>query len=347
MFLFCTDTQKQKWAEYQKERENYNNYLNSNATLDPTQVMQGLHLNSSAESYDVEDLQPADKVDQYGRWYNTSRSGDFMRVTYNHPVQSSYVDFDGTVHKIGKVVVTYSDLVCGPQATKWKSTLFAPTNEIGVVDSWYIKSVTATYDFYDDNGNLIDFQPGSAWLFLSSLGRWSDYKDTTKLQDTSKDHVEGVQGVSGIKMYAIPNGGATIHDGNNAYADPGPHTQGDGSEYQADNPYDHQQAAVIGYISNGVKLRWNLDQNYDPNDGNNPQDSLRLENGNVHQDAGDGGWYYWRLVQSYDGFKILKPENTEVHYHYNQAENRYYESRIIFSIIFWLSLSANSLTMCT
>lgn len=40
-------------------------------------------------------------------------------------------------------------------------------------------------------------------------------------------------------------------------------------------------------------------------------------------------------------------KTTEVHYHYNQTENHYYDSRIIFSIIFWLSLSANSLTMCT
>lgn len=40
-------------------------------------------------------------------------------------------------------------------------------------------------------------------------------------------------------------------------------------------------------------------------------------------------------------------KTTEVHYHYNPTENHYYDSRIIFSIIFWLSLSANSLTMCT
>lgn len=55
----------------------------------------------------------------------------------------------------------------------------------------------------------------------------------------------------------------------------------------------------------------------------------------------------WTVDSKKVTISIPQRKTTEADYHYNQAENRYYESRIIFSIIFWLSLSANSLTMCT
>ena len=117
-------------------------------------------------------------------------------------------------------------------------------------------------------------------------------------------------------MYNIPNGGAVVHSGNNAYPDSGQQYESDGKT-SFDNPYDHQQGAVIGYISNGLKLRWNLDQNYSPID-NGVMHSLRYdENGNKIQDAGDGGWYYWRFVQSYNGFEMLQPPTSSVSYHYN------------------------------
>ena len=315
--------QKQKNTEYEQKLKDYSNYLNGNSTLDPTKVMQGLHLNATAESSTIEDLQQPDKITPAAgnhnadRWYNSNRSGDFLRAIYYNPAQSYYVDFEGNVHKIGKVVVTYSNLVVGPQSNQWNTTNFevSPT-EIGVIDSFYLKSVTATYDFYDENGNYINFEPGSAWVFLSSLGRWSDWNDSSKKNNPAYDHVEAVQGVSGIKMYDIPNGGAVVHSGNNAYPDSGQQYESDGKT-SFDNPYDHQQGAVIGYISNGLKLRWNLDRNYSPID-NGVMHSLRYDkNGNKIQDAGDGGWYYWRFVQSYNGFEMLQPPTTSVSYHYD------------------------------
>ena len=318
--------QKQKNTEYEQKLKDYGNYLNGNSTLDPTKVMQGLHLNATAESSTIEDLQQPDKITPAAgnhnadRWYNSNRSGDFLRAIYYNPAQSYYVDFEGNVHKIGKVVVTYSNLVVGPQSNQWNTTNFevSPT-EIGVIDSFYLKSVTATYDFYDENGNYINFEPGSAWVFLSSLGRWSDWNDSSKKNNPAYDHVEAVQGVSGIKMYDIPNGGAVVHSGNNAYPDSGQQYESDGKT-SFDNPYDHQQGAVIGYISNGLKLRWNLDRNYSPID-NGVMHSLRYDkNGNKIQDAGDGGWYYWRFVQSYNGFEMLQPPTSSVSYHYNELK---------------------------
>ena len=319
------DAQKQKNTEYEQKLKDYGNYLNGNSTLDPTKVMQGLHLNATAESSTIEDLQQPDKITPAAgnhnadRWYNSNRSGDFLRAIYYNPAQSYYVDFEGNVHKIGKVVVTYSNLVVGPQSNQWNTTNFevSPT-EIGVIDSFYLKSVTATYDFYDENGNYINFEPGSAWVFLSSLGRWSDWNDSSKKNNPAYDHVEAVQGVSGIKMYDIPNGGAVVHSGNNAYPDSGQQYESDGKT-SFDNPYDHQQGAVIGYISNGLKLCWNLDRNYSPID-NGVMHSLRYDkNGNKIQDAGDGGWYYWRFVQSYNGFEMLQPPTSSVSYHYNET----------------------------
>ena len=320
------DTQKRKNAEYGQKLKNYSNYLNGNSTLDPTKVMQGLHLNATAESSNIEDLQQPDKITPVAgnhdadRWYNSNRSGDFLRATYYKPAQSYYVDFEGKVHNIGKVVVTYSDLVVGPQSNRWNSTNFQVSPlEIGVIDSFYLKSVTATYDFYDENGNYINFEPGSAWVFLSSLGRWSDWNDSSKTNNPAYDHVEGVQGVSGIKMYDIPNGGAVVHNGNNAYPDSGQQYESDGKT-SFDNPYDHQQGAVIGYISNGLKLRWNLDQNYPPVDNGIGHSLSYDENGNKLQDAYDGGWYYWQFVQSYNGFEMLQPPTSSVSYHYNELK---------------------------
>ncbi|MFR0609252.1 LPXTG cell wall anchor domain-containing protein [Limosilactobacillus mucosae] len=314
------DAQKQQNDDYQQKLKDYSNYLNGNSTLDPTKVMQGLHLNATAESSNVEELQKPDKSVSFNgfieRWYNSDRPGAFLRTTYYNPAQSYYVDFEGKVHNIGKVVVTYSDLVVGPQSNQWNSTEFSVSPiEIGVIDSFYLKSVTATYDFYDENGNYINFEPGSAWVFLSSLGRWSDWNDSSKTNNPAYDHVEGVQGVSGIKMYDIPNGGAVVHNGNNAYPDSGQQYESDGKT-EFNNPYDNQQGAVIGYISNGLKLRWNLDQNYPPVD-NGIGHSLRYEDGQKKEDAYDGGWYYWRFVQSYNGFEMLQPPTSSVSYHYN------------------------------
>lgn len=106
-----------------------------------------------------------------------------------------------------------------------------------------------------------------------------------------------------------------------------------------------------------------------PNTGKNPEASLNGNEGTPNWDqenkygyaisSGNGGnninthnaWAFpWQMhlmgaMQTIANV-IPKPESS-VRYHYNQAENRYYDSRIIFSIIFWLSLSANSLTMCT
>lgn len=323
------DTQKRNNAEfnqasqkYQAQLKKYQDTLSTSQTIVPDQIIQGLKFqkNSNAQMK-VEDLQPNQGTAGDGRWYSNNINGDFLRAIYTNINGAQYTDMNGNVHNINKMIVTYSNLILGPRFRGMKAW-FRPATGTGWgdVDSFYIKSVNATYQFYDGQGNLINFAPGTAWLFLSSLTRWANNNDGNLMVDPSQDHVEAVKAINGSKLYNLPEGKAVVHNDGNAYEDATIYTQripyhpvGDG-----DNGYDHDGGAVIASVSNGMTLQWNLQQNYDPNNGKDKADSPSFTGS--HEDAKDGGWYYFSIKNNtLNGISMIPPtrKNTEVHYHYN------------------------------
>lgn len=327
------DTQKRNNAEfdqasqkYQAQLKKYQDTLSTSQTIVPDQIIQGLKFqkNSNAQMK-VEDLQPNQGTAGDGRWYSNNINGDFLRAIYTNINGAQYTDMNGNVHNINKMIVTYSNLILGPRFRGMKAW-FRPATGTGWgdVDSFYIKSVNATYQFYDGQGNLINFAPGTAWLFLSSLTRWANNNDGNLMVDPSQDHVEAVKAINGSKLYNLPEGKAVVHNDGNAYEDATIYTQripyhpvGDG-----DNGYDHDGGAVIASVSNGMTLQWNLQQNYDPNNGKDKADSPSFTGS--HEDAKDGGWYYFSIKNNtLNGISMIPPtrKTTEVHYHYNTTAN--------------------------
>ncbi|OYS86778.1 hypothetical protein CBG24_08840 [Limosilactobacillus reuteri] len=323
------DTQKRNNSEfdqaskkYQDQLKKYQDSLATAQTIVPDQIIQGLKFqkNSSAKMQ-VENLQPNQGTIGDGRWYSNNMNGDFLRATYTDINGAQYTDMNGNVHNIDKMVVTYSNLVLGPRFRGMKAW-FRPATGTGWgdVDSFYIKSVNATYQFYDEQGNPINFAPGTAWLFLSSLTRWANNNDGNLMVDPNQDHVEAVKAINGSKLYNLPEGKAVVHADGNAYEDASIYTKripyhpvGDG-----DNGYDHDGGAVIASVSNGMTLQWNLQQNYDPNSGKDKADTPSFTVS--HEDAKDGGWYYFSIKNNtLNGISMLPPvrKTTEVHYHYN------------------------------
>lgn len=293
--------------------------------MTPDQIIQGLHISKDSNAeMTINTLQPNN--DQKGTWYGYSHNmnGDFMKVTYSNITNSFYTDMNGVQHPIKKVEITYSNLISGNRRNNM-DIWFRPADGTswGAVDSFYIKSVDAKYDFYDENNQKIDFAPGSAWLFMSSLTRWANNNDGTLQVDPSQDHVEAVQALSGSKLYNIPGGKAKVHADGNAYADPTDaiqhrepyHPTGDG-----DNIYDHDGGAVLASVSNGMVLQWNIEQNYDPNSGKDKSDIPSLTF--THEDAKDGGWYYFTIKNdTLSKFSVNPPvrKTTLTHYHYNPS----------------------------
>ncbi|MCU4692827.1 LPXTG cell wall anchor domain-containing protein [Limosilactobacillus reuteri] len=336
------DTQKrndadfdQKMSEYQSALDKYQSLLSSVDTLNPTDIIQGLHLSGTAGKTTETVLQPDDgtAINGLAHWYSHNMNGAFLKVHYSDITGAYYTDMNGATHPIKSVNITYSNLIIG-KLKDGRYAYFEPAQggAWAGVDSFYIKSVDATYEFYDENNQKINFDPGTAWFFLSSLTRWPSNNDGNAQVDPAQDHVEAVQALNGSKLYNIPGGKAKVHANGNAYADPTDaiqhrepyHSYGDGN-----NIYDHDGGAVLASVSNGMTLKWNLEQNYDPNTGKDvsttPSLHIRPGESSVtdaqkQDDAKDGGWYYWQVRNdALSNFSLIPPvrKTSSIHYHYN------------------------------
>lgn len=336
------DTQKrndadfdQKMSEYQSALDKYQSLLSSVDTLNPTDIIQGLHLSGTAGKTTETVLQPDDgtAINGLAHWYSHNMNGAFLKVHYSDITGAYYTDMNGATHPIKSVNITYSNLIIG-KLKDGRYAYFEPAQggAWAGVDSFYIKSVDATYEFYDENNQKINFDPGTAWFFLSSLTRWPSNNDGNAQVDPAQDHVEAVQALNGSKLYNIPGGKAKVHANGNAYADPTDaiqhrepyHSYGDGN-----NIYDHDGGAVLASVSNGMTLKWNLEQNYDPNTGKDVSTtpSLHIRPGESsatdaqkQDDAKDGGWYYWQVRNdALSNFSLIPPvrKTSSIHYHYN------------------------------
>ena len=213
----------QKKAEYQSALDKYQSLLSSVDTLNPTDIIQGLHLSGTAGKTTETVLQPDDgtAINGIAHWYSHNMNGVFLEVHYSDITGAYYTDMNGATHPIKSVNITYSNLIIG-KLKDGRYAYFEPAQggAWAGVDSFYIKSVDATYEFYDENNQKINFDPGTAWFFLSSLTRWPSNNDGNAQADPAQDHVEAVQALNGSKLYNIPGGKAKVHANGNAYADP-------------------------------------------------------------------------------------------------------------------------------
>lgn len=207
-----------------------------------------------------------------------------VTATYNNLSKSSYIDNNGTTHKIAKIVAKY-------HAYNKAANYGTPNLQINQQPQegfWYngFNTVDVEYTFYDENGQVITIGK-NAWLAVLSLNSSGpDVPENAKHGDVlsggySGWRVEGVSGDGDVNFKTLDGSMVTVHDDGWAYSDAG------------------TDSIRIGYGKNEGKFAIQS--------GNDLYEATRNSNGNwvlgnliVHDDNGinwqdiwDSGYEYW------------------------------------------------------
>lgn len=187
-----------------------------NATMKVLSVGSGVqqHVSDGHVAYNNPSGLDSKSLDTF-TWGNQGYSGDICKIEYDNLQNSSY---NGS--KITKIVATYSnanpadtDLTNTSDSTIWPAnpqlTIYSdPTDGF-----WYnrVKNVTVDYQFYDANGNLINFDSNNAWLTIASLNHHNDSNVNNQMVEKATLNSAGT--VDQIKGSSV-----TVHDGKTLYS---------------------------------------------------------------------------------------------------------------------------------
>lgn len=291
------DTQKRNNAEYDNAMNEYNAKMaklnqGANAPVITTNsVNQALSLKpENNATVDIEALNPritfkrVEEGTKYAGYqifdknnaYVNNIDGEFLRVTYTNLKNSTYKG-----SKISKIVVTYSDSTptgnritqSGLNAvTEGANDNFLVVFEDPVRGDMHSTTVTATYQYYDANGNLIDFSgTNNAWLSVGSLNfdQGNDYQGGKNEGNPTSGISEGVKLISGAQIKQLAGSSISVHDDGWAYAgfnnysgtgmNNGINTDNGGSGWDMDgSPNAYYGAIVFQLTGSSVSLRQGL-----------------------------------------------------------------------------------------
>lgn len=298
-------------------------------------VNQALQLKSeNSANVVVESLNPDITIDHVGHLYRVydknnayvnSINGAFLRVTYTNLKNSTYKN-----SKISKIVVTFSDSTpTGNRTTQ--SGLNAITN--GASDNFlqvwadpvrgdmHSTTVTSTYQYYDANGNLIDFSgTNNAWLSVGSLNfdQGNDYRGDGNEGNPTSGISEGVKLISGGQIKQLAGSSISVHNDGWAYANfnnysgtgmnNGRSTANGGSGWDMDgSPNAYYGAVVFQLNSSSISLRQGIVPWGGANIGSDRYNNKFLNN----------SWFI--AGTTIPETKLQKPtlKTTPVHYHYD------------------------------
>lgn len=180
-------------------------------------------------------------------------------VTYTNLHNSYYYDANGNKLSISKIVAHFSDFQANPSGDQ--SDLNVQVYSDPTDGFWYhnINSVTVEYEYYDQNGNRIDFSPNTAYLAVGSLN-----SNIKLAADARREGVEVLNGQaiallgsaigkSGNYLYATPNyddlDNRTVHDD-------GSSTVADSNNWDNTGKYKYFGSGLIGLSGNSAKIRF-------------------------------------------------------------------------------------------
>lgn len=278
--------------------------------------------------------------------YVNNIDGPFARVTYTNLKNSTYKG-----SKISKIVVTYSDSVptgnrvtqSGMNATtEGANDTFFQVFEDPVRGDMHSTTVTAAYQYYDANDNLIDFSgTDNAWLSVGSLN--FDQGNNNNNNPTSGVS-EAVKLISGAQVKQLAGSSITIHDDGWAYAgfnnysgtgiNNGINTDNGGSGWDMDgSPNAYYGAIVFQLAGTSISLRQGL---------------VAWGGADIASQYSNQGltnaWFIVGTTLPETQIKSPVRKTREIRYHYNTTN--VYANRIIFSIILLSSLTCSSLITC-
>ena len=336
-------------ADYNKKKQAYDSAVNklsgdiNTNGIDTSTLKQHLNWNRSPNatvtvkvlSNDVNITQIPGSQDSFDKQYvgwdsnqvylihanqNQSVNGAFAQATYSGDLNMTY-----NGQKISKVVVTFSNLnnnngnlnLTNPDSgdpRNFQKGSMTPYIRIGndpTDDVWYgnAQSVDETYQFYDANGNLINFN-NDAYITVGSLNAYNN-------------HLEKAQLLSGGKAIALAGSNIGVHDNNTIYSNG---DQADQSKWDKglDTPNAYYGAGVFQLSGNSVSLRLSVDRNYK---------CAQLGPGDTAGMTKDNHPGIWALIgttlpQTPEDVPTppkkptppTKPTAPTIHYHYDKAD---------------------------
>ena len=190
----------------------------------PYSVKQGM-LGTYSGGHEYESIDGSQFVGTDSKEYayifsNSSINGIVATVTYSNLKNSTYTDESGTIHRIAKIVRTFSNLDRLASASKDGKTWWGTQNGImfynDPTDGWWLLSSdkVATHDeLYDEYGNPIHIK-GNAYLSINSLDATYQNPEGTSYEISgTPSHVEYATAGDGTTALALSGSTVTNHSG--------------------------------------------------------------------------------------------------------------------------------------
>ena len=237
-----------------------------------------------------------------------SIKGPYAQVTYSG-LQSAYY----ANQPVSKIVVTYSNLSSAlhtPDSNGNTPITYAYNNIADGMGISAAGSVDVSYQFYDKNGNLINFNDNEpAYMSVTSINDWwnQNTKEHPNMSDETygpcsgdSTHVEYAKLLSPGKTYALKGSSLTVHDGNDLYCD-----GSNGSDLPDGTYWDAADSPLQAYGSGAFEVT----------SGN----SINVQYGDMDPDPMQESAYgiWWTVQTQLPPTMPTKPTAT-VHYHYDK-----------------------------
>lgn len=242
-----------------------------------------------------------------------SITGPYAQVTYSG-LQSAYY----ANQPVSKIVVTFSNLHVdgngnlGSLANVSGPVTYAYNNIADGMGIGGAGSVDVSYQFYDKNGNLINFNDNEpAYMSVTSINDWWNQNSkqhpnlsnetTGPCTDGTATHVEYAKLLSPGKAYSLKGSTLTVHDGNDLYSD-----GTNGSSLPDGTYWDNADSPLQAYGSGAFEVTT----------GN----SINVQYGDMcnNDPSGDGAYGIWWTVQTQLPPTIPTKPSATIHYHYDK-----------------------------
>ena len=254
-----------------------------------------------------------------------------VTVTYDNLKNSSYIDGNGNTHKIAKIVRTFSDIHWSDQVKRGSGAnlhelqLFSdPTDGF-----WYygISDLVASDQYYDDHGNIINFDKDTAYMGVTSLNAAYDNNGNVGKTGSAR-HVEKVQGLTNTTAYALQGSSVVNHDGTlyadetNIAFDNKSWTTWNGPEEwdHRGGKYEYYGTGLLSFHGNSVSLKFETTHNgYDDQNGTWATMTTNIPATPGPKAPAPKEWHYHynKLVVN-----KLPHKTSETHYHYDVVLKR-------------------------
>ena len=233
-------------------------------------------------------------------FFSQNKPGKVATVTYTNLHDSSYTEENGVKKPISKIVITYSNLKRNVQNKGNSELLIFEDPNVGAAIGNAKSIDISNIQFFDQNGQEIQYTPGTAWVEFGSLNAY----------DT---HVEKVGAGNGNKIYQLAEPKttpiwATKHQDGFVYHDKSNTANAEQCWQRGDDGI-----GIIRLVPGGtITLEYDQDANWG-HFSKGPNNAWDLNGGET------ADWYQFAMSSFMTSVSnpAPRPKTSKVHYHYN------------------------------